>query len=221
MELDYKKLLLELYNASDADALYQLIVSYGLDGSAYWKPYGGNFNNAGIFENQQSSPENALVEKLTNSIDAILMKECMIRGTNPKDKTNPKVPQTINAATKMFFNVDNGKWENIVSTERNGIAQNIQIILTGDRKTPNVAIYDNGEGQNPSNFENTFLSIARGNKNDVPFVQGKYNMGSTGALVFCGDKHRYQLIISRRNSELNDIDGLIGFTLVRRHILTP
>ena len=46
-------------------------------------------------------------------------------------------------------------------------------------------------------------------------------MGSTGALVFCGDKHRYQLIISRRNSELNDIDGLIGFTLVRRHILTP
>lgn len=221
MELDYKKLLLELYNASDADALYQLIVSYGLDGSAYWKPYGGNFNNAGIFENQQSSPENALVEKLTNSIDAILMKECMIRGTNPKDKTNPKVPQTINAATKMFFNVDNGKWENIVSTERNGIAQNIQIILTGDRKTPNVAIYDNGEGQNPSNFENTFLSIARGNKNDVPFVQGKYNMGSTGALVFCGDKHRYQLIISRRNSELNDSDGLIGFTLVRRHILTP
>lgn len=68
MELDYKKLLLELYNASDADALYQLIVSYGLDGSAYWKPYGGNFNNAGIFENQQSSPENALVEKLTNSM---------------------------------------------------------------------------------------------------------------------------------------------------------
>lgn len=43
MELDYKKLLLELYNASDADALYQLIVSYGLDGSAYWKTYGGNF----------------------------------------------------------------------------------------------------------------------------------------------------------------------------------
>ena len=221
MELDYTKLLLELYNAPDADGLYQLIVSYGLDGSAYWKPYGGNFNNAGTFENQQSSPENALVEKLTNSIDAILMKECMIRGINPKDKTSPKVPQTINAATKMFFNVDNGKWENIVSTERNRIAQNIQIILTGDRKTPNVAIYDNGEGQNPSNFESTFLSIARGNKNDVPFVQGKYNMGSTGALVFCGDKHRYQLIISRRNSELNDSDGLIGFTLVRRHVLTP
>lgn len=221
MELDYKRLLLELYNAPDADALYRLIVAYGLDGSDYWKPYGGNFNNAGTFENQQSSPENALVEKLTNSIDAILMKECMIRGLNPKDKNNPQVPQSINAATKIFFNVDNGKWENVVSAERNKIAQNIQVILTGDRKTPNVAIYDNGEGQNPSNFENTFLSIARGNKNDVPFVQGKYNMGSTGALVFCGEKHRYQMIVSRRNSDLDDSDGLIGFTLVRRHILTP
>ena len=221
MNFDYKKLLLELYNAPDSDSLYKLIVSYGLDTPEYWKPYGGNINNAGTFENQQSSPENALVEKLTNSIDAILMKECMVRGIQPKDKTSSKVPQTINAATKLFFNVDNGKWENVVAPERNRISQDIQIILTGDRKTPNVAIYDNGEGQNPSSFENTFLSIAKGNKNDVPFVQEKYNMGSTGSLVFCGDKHRYQMIISRRNTGLNDSDGLIGFTLVRRHILTP
>lgn len=80
MNLNYKKLLLELYNAPDSDSLYNLIVSYGLDTSEYWKPYGDNMNNAGTFENQQSSPENALVEKLTNSIDAILMKECMARG---------------------------------------------------------------------------------------------------------------------------------------------
>lgn len=219
--MDYKKILFDLYNAPDADSLYNMVVSYGLDSPNYWKPYGANFNNAGTFENQQSSPENALVEKLTNSIDAILMKECMVRGINPKDKTDANVPQTINAATKLFFNVDNGKWENIIASDRNKIAQDIQIILTEDRKTPNVAIYDNGEGQNPSNFENTFLSIARGNKNDVPFVQGKYNMGSTGSLVFCGEKHRYQMIISRRNPNLNDSDGLIGFTLVRRHILTP
>ena len=221
MGLNFKKLLLDLYNAPSADALYEVILSYGLDSSEYWKPYGGNLNNAGTFENQQSSPENALVEKLTNSIDAILMKECMIRGIEPKDKTDSRVPQTINAATKMFFNVDNGKWENIVASERNRIAQDIQVILTGDKQAPNVAIYDSGEGQNPSNFENTFLSIARGNKNDVPFVQGKYNMGSTGSLVFCGEKHRYQMIVSRRNSKLSDSNGLIGFTLVRRHILTP
>ena len=103
MSFNLKKLLLDLYNAPNADALYEVVLSYGLDSSEYWKPYGGILNNAGTFENQQSSPENALVEKLTNSIDAILMKECMLRGIQPKDKADLRVPQTINAATKMFF----------------------------------------------------------------------------------------------------------------------
>ncbi len=58
------------------------------------------------------------------------------------------------------------------------------------------------------------------NKNDIPFVQGKYNFGATGAVVFCGEAHRYQMIISKRSPELKDGDGQIGFTLVRRHILT-
>ena len=109
MSVDYKKLLFDLYNAPNADSVYQIVCSYGLDSPEFWKPYGGISNNAGTFENQQSSPENALVEKITNSIDAILMKECMIRGINPKDKNNPNLPQTINAATKMFFNVERQK----------------------------------------------------------------------------------------------------------------
>ena len=46
MGLNYKKLLLDLYNAPNADALYGVILSYGLDSSEYWKPYGNNFNNA-------------------------------------------------------------------------------------------------------------------------------------------------------------------------------
>ena len=218
--MNKKQLLLDLYNAENSQEVYNTVLKYKLDNAKYWKAYGGNPNNAGTFENQQSSPENALVEKLTNSIDAILMKHCYLAGINPKDKTNPAVPQDMDAAIEKFFKVKNGKWENKTSTERNTVAQNIQIILTNDRKTPNVAIYDNGEGQNPSRFPETFLSIAHGNKNDVPFVQGKYNFGATGAVVFCGDTHRYQMIISRRNKELRDGDGKIGFTLVRRHILS-
>mgnify|MGYP007106318138 FL=1 len=35
MNFDYKKLLLELYNAPDSDSLYKLIVSYGLDTPEY------------------------------------------------------------------------------------------------------------------------------------------------------------------------------------------
>src|SRR5690554_4137190 len=45
-------------------------------------------------------------------------------------------------------------------------------------------------------------------------------MGSTGGVVFCGEK-KYQLIVSKRNPKLNNAtDNPIGFTLVRRHPLT-
>lgn len=220
MKISAKELLLECYNAFDGEKLQKIVDKHGLDAAEYWKPYGGNKNNAGTFENQQSSPENALVEKITNAIDAILMKKCYVNGVNPRAKDD-SVPKTMEEAIKTFFGVKDGKWENVTDKERKQAASNIQLLITGDRKTPNVAIYDTGEGQNPSDFPNTLLSIARGNKNDIPFVQGKYNFGSTGAVVFCGEKYRYQLIISRRSTELTDGDGMIGFTLVRRHILTP
>ncbi len=61
-------------------------------------------------------------------------------------------------------------------------------------------------------FEKTFLSLLRGNKNEIHFVQGKYNMGGSGAIVFCGKK-RYQLIASKRF----DATGEFGFTLIRKH----
>ena len=61
-------------------------------------------------------------------------------------------------------------------------------------------------------FENTFLSLLRGNKNKIKFVQGKYNMGGSGSIVFCGKK-RYQLIGSKRFTN----DGDFGFTLIREH----
>ena len=40
-----------------------------------------------------------------------------------------------------------------------------------------MIIYDDGEGQCPQDFEDTFLSLVSGNKNEIQFVQGKYNMG--------------------------------------------
>ena len=40
-----------------------------------WKPYGGNKGNFGTFESQQYHPVPALIEKITNSIDATLIDE--------------------------------------------------------------------------------------------------------------------------------------------------
>lgn len=180
-----------------------------------WSPLGGNENNFGVIENQQASPIAALIEKLTNSIDAILMRKCLEAGIDPK---SPAAPQTMHQAIETFFAPHHKNWH--LQGVRRKQAESIQILATGiataaSRQRPCLMIYDDGEGQHPENFEKTFLSLLQGNKNEIPFVQGKYNMGGTGAIVFCGD-HRYQLIGSKRF----DGTGEFGFTLIRKHPLS-
>ena len=173
-----------------------------------WVPYGQNESNFGVVENQQASPVPALVEKLINSIDAILTRECLERRFDP---TSAAAPRSIEGAVEEFF-PEASNWD--LPTSRRNQAERIQIIADGPRMETSLTIYDDGEGQHPEDFEKTFLSLLRGNKNEIHFVQGKYNMGGAGAITFCGQK-RYQLIGSRRW----DGTGDFGFTLIRRHPL--
>ncbi len=151
----------------------------------------------------------ALIEKITNSIDAILMKKCYEARINPKSL---QAPQSIEEAVTQFF-PDSKSWD--LSTFRKPQAEEIQVFADGPKMKTSLIIYDNGEGQHPEEFEATFLSLLRGNKNEIHFVQGKYNMGGTGAIVFCGKK-RYHFIGSRRFDET----GTFGFTLIRKHPLS-
>jgi len=175
-----------------------------------WCPLGGNENNFGVIENQQSSPIAALIEKVTNCIDAILMRRCFEGGIDPK---SDDAPRTMAQAVESFFASTHKSW--YLGPVRREQAESIQIVASGSTKHPCLLVYDDGEGQHPDEFETTFLSLLRGNKNEIAFVQGKYNMGGTGAIVFCG-KHRYHLIGSRRF----DGTGDFGFTLIRKHPLT-
>jgi hypothetical protein len=174
-----------------------------------WFPLGGNDNNYGVIENQQASPIPALIEKITNSIDATLMKRCYELGIDPKGN---EAPRSIEEAKSIFF-PEHKNWD--LTSHRKNQAKNIQILADGPRMNTSISIYDNGEGQHPENFEKSFLSLLSGNKNEIHFVQGKYNMGGSGAIVFCGKKG-YQLIASRRHDKTGDF----GFTLVRQHPLT-
>lgn len=175
-----------------------------------WRPYGDNESNFSVVENQQANPVAALVEKLTNAIDAMLMKKCYEQGIDPRSQVAPK---NMHDAMRSFY-----KYENFdLQAYRNEVAQDIQILAdpNSSRGDTSLIIFDNGEGQHPQEFPNTFLSLLRGNKNDIKFVQGKYNMGGAGALVYCGEK-RYQLVASKRY----DGTGNFGFSLLRIHPLT-
>ena len=69
-----------------------------------WYPYGGrdakDRSNFSIIENQQDNSGAALVEKITNSIDALLLKRCKQEGIDPKSE---EAPQTIEVAAERFF----------------------------------------------------------------------------------------------------------------------
>lgn len=210
MKLSMEQLFKDLYFAQTEDDVDQAINNHSdIFKQENWYPLGGNENNFGVIENQQSNPIAALIEKITNSIDAVLMKKCMEVNIGPKSEQAPK---SMAEAKARFFE-NHGNWD--LPRYRKQQAESIQIIADGPKLNTSLIIYDDGEGQHPEDFENTFLSLLYGNKNEIHFVQGKYNMGGSGAIVFCGKK-RYQLIGSKRY----DNTSKFGFTLIRQHPLS-
>ena len=208
--MNVKQLFWDFYKAPVENEVEKVLKRYSfLNSPANWRPYGGNESNFGVVENQQASPIPALIEKITNGIDAILMRRCIEEGIDPRSE---EAPRTIEDAVNQFF-PDHKNWDLV--RERRLQAERLQILADGPKMNTSLIIYDDGEGQSPEKFEETFLSLLRGNKNEVHFVHGKYNMGGAGAVAFCGKK-RYQLIGSKRFNEGESF----GFTLVRRHPLT-
>ena len=206
-EVTPRELFFALFSAEteqDLDTVFSRFKFLNKDEN--WKPLGQNYSNYGVVKNQQAAPIAALIEKITNSIDAILTRNCLEELIDPK---SDDAPQSMEEAITRFF-PEHKNWD--LSSFKKNQAESIQILVDGPRMNTSLTIYDNGEGQHPEDFENTFLSLLRGNKNEIKFVQGKYNMGGSGSIIFCGKK-RYQLIASKRFTN----DGEFGFTLVREH----
>ena len=218
-----KSFCLELMQAdSEADVIRILNGKGYWENSGYWRNYGDQENNIATFSNQSQRSEWALVEKITNSIDAILINDCLLQKVDPESS---KAPQSIREAIMRFYSTD-GKgyfidWSEILKKE---MQKKLTLSVTGgkpdDSFKPCISIADCGEGQTPESVCSTILSIQRGNKTKIPFVQGEYNQGGTGAMRFCGSNH-LQLVVTRRNPDIlpenhKPNDKLWSFTVVRR-----
>lgn len=216
--MNEENLCISLAQADDEDDVIKLLIEAGYwNDPAVWSNYGDIENNYANIGNQQSKPDAALVEKIVNSVDAVLMRECLKRGIDPEGE---EAPSSINKALEIYFGIYRGRLSNLTASERTRIAENIIVIATGKKSSPSYAIIDRGEGQTPNKMPDTFLSLPlSSNKLRIPFVQGKYNMGGTGALLFCG-RHNLQLIISKRDPQIakmnDETKDYWGFTIVRR-----
>lgn len=215
--MNWEPVFYELVTAEQEDEVTRILAERDLDADTMWRSLGDMENNFSIVANQQADPTGALVEKVTNAIDAVLMAEAFKHNIDPEGK---QAPVSMSAAVEQFLGIRDGRLENITPTERTKLADRIQLIAVGSKDEPSYLIADCGEGQTPATFPATFLSLGRSNKMRIPFVQGRFNAGGTGVMQLCG-KENYQLIASKRAPEAprapDDRTGDDwGFTLIRR-----
>lgn len=221
--MDYKKnkeILLGLLRCQTSEELEKVIKTEKLDETGGWLFYGGRFQNVGVIDGQMHEADNALVEKITNSIDAILMRRCYEEGIDPRDKN--VAPQSMVEAINQFFG---GKEK--LREKRSGFAKEwLRVTAEGKKDRPTITIIDKGEGQQPNNIKETILSLNKDIKAKIPFVYGTYNQGGSSPLGFAGNQNSYdfnylQLVLCRRPKTIKDKDRAsnydhFGFTVVRK-----
>lgn len=202
-----RELLLKLLYAKKEEDVDKILKEEPIfTNSINWRPLLNIENNKGQIESQGINPIKALVEKITNSIDAILLRKCLEYNIDPASNLAPK---SIKAALKKFFNID----ESFIYLTRDSIdrlASQIYLIIENLRnKKGNVYIIDQGEGQDPENFEKTFLGSG-GNKVNIFFTHGRFGIGSFGVLPNAGE-NGFQIILSKK------FNGKYwGWTIIRK-----
>ena len=208
-----KEIALKLIEAVSADDVRRVMQDQAyrawFDDENNWHPYGDQENNWGAANNQQSDPVGALLEIIINGTDAVLMKK-------HRECQEDTQPQDMYEAVRGFFGVQEGRISNLEVRELGQLAD--QVVQVGIKRAkgspqfPTYTVIDFGEGQEPEDFPNTFLSIGKGNKNKISFVQGQYNQGSLGCIPHCTEgKTRlggYKLILSKKSDKW-------GWTLIK------
>ncbi len=146
--MNEKELFEKLFNAPTEDDVEKIILENSeTSKDENWHPLGGDEKMFGIVRGQQSNPIAALVEKVTNSIDALLTRKCYEAGINPDSN---QAPRSMEEAIQKFF-PEYKNWD--MQTFRRKQAEEIQIVADGPPRNTSVIIYDNGEGQHPEDFK--------------------------------------------------------------------
>ena len=222
---EIKTLCLNMMNAQDSNEVVELLKKNNLwDDKSQWRNYGDKEGSWGTINNQ-GNPAFALTEKLTNSVDAVLMSKCWESGLNPKSGDR-LLPQSPREAVHKYFenkkeiqsydldkslfdeNLDDVAglqqyWSNKKALETS--SEYINISTGGDKSYhPNIAIADKGEGQTPEKLPDTIMSLHEGNKKKISLAQGKWNQGGSGAILHCGQdsKIKLQFVLTKRNPKI-------------------
>jgi hypothetical protein len=179
-------------------------------GGLLWKPIGGKENNIHTVEVSSNSGL-ALIERPTNSIDAMLDLAHLLKGE--------KADSPLEAAER-WYNVPQDGLSKMDLKESRNISKNIAIrMMDSDSPScPTVQIQDKGTGQHPDKWHMTLLSLHESNKTSSKHLMGQYNSGGAASYKFS----QYTVVISRRSPELLEgREDEIGVSIVRYNELDP
>ena len=131
--MDNQNLLESLLHAEHEDHVIEALnaAGYSVEDDNIWAPLGHNQGNFSVVGNQQENAAPAFIEKVVNSIDAVLMGECYRLEIDPESK---EAPGSMQEAVERFFNTRGGRLDNLTSTEQTKLADRIQVGCDWARK---------------------------------------------------------------------------------------
>lgn len=192
----------KLKDADSPDEVEEILEG-GFFDNAEWMALGGMENNYGVVENQAGAPIPALMELIVNSYDAHLMKGFHeLAGTTDPDPETDDLPE---------FEDQSEAREALLDEEEDNVTLRADGFKPSEKELINFTVIDNGCGQPPEEFEDTFLGLLDPGKykQDYPFLQGQYGMGSAAVLQFC----KYKFICSAAASD----PGNWSWSIVRQN----
>lgn len=190
------RLLEFLRSTNSADEVHEFIE----DSDLGWRKLGGK-ENVGIVRSG-SSPAQALTERFTNGIDAVIERAV-------QEEVFEETPSNPREAVTDLFGLSEAGYNAMSKTWVRDVAKNnLRVVIqeSGRQTHPVIEVHDTGIGQRPSAFEDTFLSLNQDNKVTKPYLIGKYGQGGSNTFEFC----EYAIIISRHAA-----GGDIGWSIVR------
>jgi hypothetical protein len=213
--------LLALAQARRLQAVVPLIQQLEKSFGFTWSPVGGRETNFGQIE-IGSDPGYALVERVTNAIDAVIEREAL-----RADQTH--LPDSPREACQVWLGVPGGCVANLRTHAgtpdhplRQRLANNVVIrLLEGaSRRKPTVEIRDIGVGITAAAVSKTILSLGESNKVDKTYLAGAYGQGGSTTFAF---SKTGTLIVSRRQPDLlpNGVADHVAVTFVRFNELDP
>ena len=157
--------------------------------SKYFRPIGDNVNNGASIDLLKDG-EKGIIERLTNSIDALIEKTVEVKSI--------RSPKNVDSVIKYGFPQYYQKLCNSYDLSSDVINNIYLVAQEGSKKNmPTLDIVDLGTGIEGSRFSSTILSLHSGNKTskEKSYLIGAFGHGGSTSLSFCGAT----MIISKYN----------------------